>query len=256
MKLIIGNWKMNIGIRESAALSRGVLLAVRGQKVVPDVVVCPPFVALGEVRKIVARSRVALGAQNMHFEDSGAFTGEISARMLLELGVAYVIIGHSERRQHMHETNDMIHAKIIAALSHKLKPILCVGETHEERERGHSERAVAEQLRSALRHVKIGRDGLVVAYEPVWAIGTGEAATPADAVAMHEMIRRVIGEELPEDAAKNSPIIYGGSVDGANAYSFLREPAIQGVLVGNASVKISQFTEIIKAASDVLEAQP
>lgn len=255
MKLIVGNWKMNIGTRESSALSRGVLLGLRGQRVVPDVVVCPPFPSLGEVHKIVARSRVALGAQNVFWEDAGAFTGEVSARMLTELGVQYVIIGHSERRRHLRETDDMVHAKVVAAVRGKLTPIVCVGETQEQRSRGEAETVVAEQLRTALRHARFGREGLVVAYEPVWAIGTGESATPQDAVMMHEMIRRVLSEELAQDAAQKTRVIYGGSVDGGNAYAFLREPVIEGVLVGGASVKISQFNEIIKAASDVLEAQ-
>jgi triosephosphate isomerase len=255
MKLIVGNWKMNIGSRESIALARAVLLAVRGKKTVPDIVVCPPFPSLGEVRKVVARTRVSLGAQNMFWEDTGAFTGEVSGRMLTELGVTHAIIGHSERRGHLHETDDMVHAKLVAAARNKLTPILCVGETHEQRERGEAEAVVSEQVRAAVRHVKFAREGLIVAYEPVWAIGTGEAATPKDAVLMHELIRRVLGEVMGADAANAVRILYGGSVDGENAYAFLREPAVNGVLVGGASVKISQFSEILNAASDVMEGQ-
>ena len=254
-KIIVGNWKMNIGTRESIALARAVLLSLRGKKTVPDVVVCPPFVALGEVRKAVAKSRVALGAQNVFWEDQGAFTGEVSPRMLVELGVSHVIIGHSERRGHLRETDDMVHAKVMAALRHRLTPILCVGETSEQRKRGEAEQVVADQVRAALRHAKVGRERLLVAYEPIWAIGTGEAATPEDAVTMHELIRRVLQEELSADAAAGTKILYGGSVDGTNAYAFLREPMVQGVLVGGASVKITQFTEIVSAAIDAAEGE-
>ncbi len=254
-KLIVGNWKMKIGTRESIALARGVLLALRGKRTVPEVVVCPPFVALGEVRKAVAKSRVALGAQNVFWEDDGAFTGEISPRMLTELGVTHVIVGHSERRAHLAETDEMVHAKLVAAARNKLTPILCVGETADERARGEAESKVAAQVRAAVRHVRFGREGFAVAYEPIWAIGTGESATPADAVAMHAHIRRILVAELDGPTAAKAPILYGGSVDGTNAFSFLREPEIGGVLVGGASVKIHQFIEILNAASDVIEGE-
>jgi triosephosphate isomerase len=254
MKLIVGNWKMTIGTRESIALARAVLLSTRGKRIVPDVVLCPSFVALGEVRKVLAKSRVTMGAQDVFWEDTGAFTGEVSPRMLLEFGVTHVIVGHSERREHLRETDDMVHAKVLACLRQNLVPILCVGETREQRQRGEAEAVVSEQVRAAVRHARVGREGLVVAYEPVWAIGAADAATPADAVMMHEMIRRILREELPAHTV-NVPVLYGGSVDGSHAYAFLREPAVDGVLVGGASVKISQWNEILKAASDVLEAQ-
>lgn len=254
-KLIVGNWKMKIGTRESIALARGVLLALRGKRVVPDLVLCPPFVALGDVHKVVARSRVGLGAQNMFWEDEGAFTGEISPRMLTELGVTHVIVGHSERRSHLHETDEMIHAKLEAAVRNKLTAILCVGETADQREGGDAEKIVAAQVRAAVRQVRFGREGLMLAYEPIWAIGTGKAATPADAVAMHTLMRRALAEELDGPTAARTPILYGGSVDGTNAFSFLREPMVGGVLVGGASVKIHQFIEIMNAAIDVIEGE-
>lgn len=252
-KLIIGNWKMNIGVRESVALARAVLLSTRGKHVTPDIVLCPPFVALSEVRKVVARSRVALGAQNMFWEDAGPFTGEISPRMLVEMHCSHVIVGHSERRAHLAETDSMVHAKVVAAFRNKLTPILCVGETLEEHKRGEAEQIVASQLRAALQHTRPGQAGLVIAYEPVWAIGTGETETPQNTAIMLELIRRVLKEELPENIVKATPVIYGGSVDDANAYAFLREPEINGVLVGGASIHVRKFTEILNAAIDVME---
>lgn len=254
-KLIVGNWKMNIGVRESVALARAVLLSTRGKHVTPDIVLCPPFVALSEVRKVVARSRVALGAQNMFWEEAGSFTGEISPRMLVEMHCSHVIIGHSERRQHLLETDSMVHAKIVVAFQSKLTPILCVGETLEEHKRGEAEQVVASQLRAALQHTRPGQAGLAIAYEPVWAIGTGQAETPQNAAIMHELIRRVLKEELPEHVVKATPVLYGGSVDDANAYAFLREPEIDGVLVGGASVHSRKFAEILNAAEDVMEGQ-
>lgn len=252
-KLIVGNWKMNIGVRESVALARAVLLSTRGARLTPDIVLCPPFVALSEVRKVVARSRVSLGAQNMFWEDAGSFTGEISPRMLTEMHCSHVIVGHSERRQHLLETDSMVHAKVVAAFQSKLTPILCVGETLEEHKRGEAEQVVASQLRAALQHTRPSPAGLVVAYEPVWAIGTGVAAYPQDAVAIHALIRRLIKEEISESVAKVTPVLYGGSVDDANAFTFLREPEIDGVLVGGASVHSRKFVEIMNAATDVME---
>ncbi len=256
MKIVVGNWKMYVGSRESLALARGVLLALRGKKVLPKVVVCPPAVALSEVRKVVARSHVLLGAQNMSWLAQGAQTGELSGRMLDELGVTHVIIGHSERRQQLGETDEMVQKKVAAAFAAGLTPIVCVGETREEREAGRAKEVVGAQLHAVFAHVQPKpRDRFLVAYEPVWAIGTGVPATPADAVEMHTHIRahlREMGKGLRDEQFS---VVYGGSVDGKNAYPFLREPAIEGVLVGGASVKLNQFSEILSAATDVLEAQ-
>lgn len=244
MKTIVANWKMYIGIRESVALARGALLALRGRTVIPEVIVCPSFTALTEVRKTVARSHVALGAQDLFWEDAGAFTGEESARTLAEAGVTHVIVGHSERRRLFGETDEAVGKKAASALAHNLIPIICVGETAEERAAGRTEEVVTRQLSTALKGLTLrDKDRLYVAYEPVWAIGTGTPATPADAVAVHTVLRRLL----------KAPILYGGSVDSANAYGFLREPEIDGLLVGGASVKLQQFSDIVRAAGEAME---
>lgn len=254
MKMIIANWKMNVGVRESVALSRGVLLALRGRKIVPELVVCPSFVALSEVRKVVAHSAVGLGAQDVFWEDVGSYTGEISPRMLLELGVSTVIIGHSERRRQLGETNEMIKRKVATSLKNGLKPIVCVGETIEERSDGRAQDVVREQLVSALADVRVClSDKVLVAYEPVWAIGTGKSAGVQDAVLMHTFIREILRELHPKANASQFKILYGGSVDGEKAYGFLREDEIDGVLVSSASIKIKQFYEIVRSACEVLE---
>lgn len=254
MKTIVGNWKMNVGTRESVALARGVLLALRGHKRLPDLVVCPPFVALGEVRKAVARSHVALGAQDLAAEEQGAFTGEVSSRMLVELGVSHVVVGHSERRRLFCETDETVNRKVIRALSAGLTPIVCVGEDAAARREGRAREFVAGQLRGALRDLRTRhKDRVLFAYEPVWAIGTGEADSPADASAMHAWIRSLVPELLPGIKSDQFAVLYGGSVDGSNAYSFLREDEVDGLLVGGASVKLSEFTKILESASEVLE---
>jgi triosephosphate isomerase len=255
MKTIIANWKMNVGTRESVALARGVLLALRGKKVLPEIVACAPFVALSEMRKVVARTHVALGAQDVFWEDSGAFTGEISARMLAELGVTHVIIGHSERRA-MGESDDMINKKVIAALAQGLTPILCVGESKAQRDAGETGDVIANQLRGALHGLHTRhKDKLLVAYEPVWAIGTGDAAQPAGVVQVHAQIRSLVSELLPGIKPMQYAVLYGGSVDAQNAYGFLREPEINGLLVGGASVNLSEFSKVLAAAMDAIEGQ-
>ena len=254
MKTIIANWKMRVGVRESVALARGTLLTVRGSKVIPEIVVCPPFVALGEVRKVVARSAASLGAQNMHSEDSGAFTGETSARMLTEVGVSHVIIGHSERRQVFGETDEMVNAKVRQALANQLIPILCVGETAEQRDADQARDVVRDQLGAALSDVRLrGGSKLLVAYEPLWAIGTGCSASLEEALAMHEYIHAVLNGVFPDAPKGQLDVLYGGSVTGENAYQFMREKLIGGVLVGGASVKLNQFREVVNAAIEVME---
>ncbi|KKR56167.1 MAG: Triosephosphate isomerase [Candidatus Uhrbacteria bacterium GW2011_GWE2_40_58] len=245
---------MNVGVRESVALARGVLYALRGKSVVPEVVICPSFIALSEVRKITAKSRIALGSQNSGFLETGALTGEISVRQLEELGVSHVILGHSERRQLLGETNEMIQKKLALAVKHQLIPILCVGETREEREQGKAKEVVIAQVKAMFAEkISFKKFPLFFAYEPIWAIGTGKAATPADAVEMHQVIRQTIKELVPSFSEKQVSILYGGSIDSKNAYAFLREQEVDGVLVGGASVKLSQMREIIDAASDALE---
>lgn len=256
MKTIVGNWKMQVGVRESVALARGTLLALRGRKVAPEVVICPSFVALSEVHKVIARSSVALGAQNMFWEDQGAFTGETSVRMLTELGVSHVIIGHSERRQIFQETDEMIQKKVVQALEQGVIPILCIGETLEEREKGLTQERVQAQLVAALSGVHLkNRNKLFIAYEPIWAIGTGKTPDVSEITVVHTFIRMLISEIFSKTDAENLQVLYGGSVDGENAYPFLREQEVDGVLVGGASVKLNQFKDVIVAAGEVLEAQ-
>lgn len=255
MKTIIANWKMNVGVRESVALARASLLTLRGRKVIPELVICPPFVALSEVRKVVARSSAAIGAQNLFWEPSGSHTGETSSRALLELGVSHVIIGHSERRTQLGETDEMVHKKVLHAMSEQITPIVCVGESKEQRDAGDARSVVERQIRMALHDVRMHHDKLFIAYEPVWAIGTGESCVVGEVIEMHRFIRSVLLHMFPEASPTQLAILYGGSVDGENAYGFMRESDVDGVLVGGASVKINQFKEIVQAAAEVLEAQ-
>lgn len=253
MKTIIGNWKMHLGIRESIAHARGVLRSVMGHEVLPEIVICPSFTALSEVRKVLVRTRVSLGAQTMGIERFGAFTGDVSVAQLDDAGCGFVIIGHSERRAMNGETDAVVNAKMKLIAQTSLVPILCVGESKEIHAAGKAEEFVMQQLGSALRGVIMTKASrLIVAYEPIWAIGTGVSAAPADAVAMHNLIRDAL-KKLGVHATVQ--VIYGGSVDGANAYSFLREPGIDGVLVGGASVKIHEFETIVNAGRDVMIAQ-
>ncbi|MDG1949544.1 MAG: triose-phosphate isomerase [bacterium] len=256
MKTIIANWKMNVGVRESVALARGTLLTLRGRKVIPDMVICPPFVALGEVRKVVARSSAALGAQNMFWEESGSYTGETSTRMLQELHVSHVLIGHSERRGILGETDEMVNKKVLRALDAQLVPVVCLGETAEQREQGAMRAVVQEQLSKGLAGVRLkSGQKLFIAYEPIWAIGSGTSASVADVVEVHAFIRSLLQEFFPDAQSGQLSVLYGGSVNAENAYGFLREPEIDGVLVGGASVKINQFKGVVQAAAEVLEAQ-
>lgn len=256
MKTIVANWKMNVGVRESVALARGTLLTLRGRRVIPELVICPPFVALGEVRKVVARSSASLGAQNMHWEERGSYTGEISPRMLQELQVSHVILGHSERRRLMGETDEMINQKVLRALEAQITPILCIGETREQREAGQTREVLQAQLTSALAHVRLrGDQKLLVAYEPIWAIGSGSPASVPEVVEVHAYLRSLLNEFYPTATAEQLQVLYGGSVTGENAYGFLREAEVDGVLVGGASVKINQFKDIVQSAAEVLAAQ-
>ncbi len=256
MKTIIANWKMNVGVRESVALARASLLTLRGRRMIPELVICPPFVALSEVRKVVARSSVMIGAQNMFWEPTGSHTGETSSRMLLELGVSHVIIGHAERRTQLAETDEMVNKKVLHALGEQMIPIVCVGENKAQRDAGEARAVIETQVATALRGVRLqGRARVMMTYEPVWAIGAGESASVADVIEMHRYIRSILQALVPDVAPIQLPILYGGSVDGENAYGFLRESEVDGVLVGGASVKMNQFKEIVGAAAEVLEAQ-
>ncbi len=245
---------MNLGIRESVALARGVLQELRGVEHAPQVVVCPPFTAMSEVRKVFLRSRLAMGAQNCGFDRSGAYTGEISVAMLEDLACEYVLLGHSERRHVFAEPEDIIRKKMATAYESKLIPVLCVGETEAERgERG--KEYVLGQLASALEGVRAERNKpVIVAYEPVWAIGTGEAASVADVIEMHAFIRAE-AIRLTHAEEEGVVVLYGGSVSEENAYQLLREPEVDGLLVGGASIKLQTFKGILRAGIEVAEAQ-
>lgn len=255
MKYIVANWKMNLTVRESVALARGVLREIRGWQHVPQIVLCPAATALHEVYKSLARSRVALGAQNAGPQvRSGAFTGEISPAMLEDLKVSHVLLGHSERR-HLGETDVTIRQKLQATLQTRVTPILCVGESHDDHERGNSVVAIEDQLNAAYHHLEMNADHpIFIAYEPVWAIGTGDTPSVGDIVEMHTFIRNTVAA-LTSRSISDIRVLYGGSVNDENAYQLLREGEIDGVLVGGASLKLHVFKEILQAGSDVLAAQ-
>jgi triosephosphate isomerase len=246
--LVIGNWKMHGLQAEARALATAVRDGLK-RKVAAIVAVCPPFTALPGVSETLAGSAIALGAQNCHPEPSGAHTGEISVPMLAELGCRYVLVGHSERRKEMGESDEQINRKVQAVLSHTLTPVLCVGETAEERRQGLTFTTVEGQLRAGL--AGLATDALarvVLAYEPVWAIGTGVNATPAQAAEVHGYLRGLVSELSSKETAQAVPILYGGSVKGDNAESLLTEPEIDGALVGGASLKAPEFISIVKKA--------
>ncbi len=251
-KLIAGNWKMNFTAQEAGAMLA--VLRADLDRDAPalgcgrDILVAPPAVLIPAVSQALAGSSIALGAQNMHFEDQGAFTGEISAPMLKPFGVSHVILGHSERRHIFGERDEFINRKVLAALRHGLVPILCVGETLEEHDAGRALEVVLGQMGRGLEGV--GADALgriVLAYEPVWAIGTGRNATPEQAGTVHGAIRAVLGERWGRAAAEQVRILYGGSVTPDNVDSLLAKPDIDGALVGGASLKPDSFARIVRA---------
>jgi triosephosphate isomerase (TIM) len=255
MKYVIANWKMNLTARESVALVRGVLRAMQGRELFPGIVLCPSFTALAEVHKLVTRTHIQLGAQNAGPDRAGALTGEIGLAQLEDTGCTYALVGHSERRLRFHEDDTLVHDRLAAVLGSSLMPVVCVGESQETRSAGQAETFVLQQLKRAFANQKIAHGKkILVAYEPVWAIGSGTPATPVEAVAMHKLIREYMLNDL-KLSAEEVAVIYGGSVDATNAYQFLREPEIDGVLVGGASLKIKDFELILDAAVEVMEAQ-
>ncbi len=241
--MVVGNWKMNTTIDEAAELAvdiRDGSAAISGI----DLVLCPPFLSLAAVGDAVRNSAVSVGAQNMHYEDSGAFTGEIAPGML-EGVCGFVILGHSERRQLFGETDELVNRKVQAAFQHGIRPILCVGETLEQREGGQAQSVVAGQVRAALDGV-VDITGLVVAYEPIWAIGTGLAATPEIAAEiMGGSIRQALTDAYAA-AATQVPLLYGGSVNPGNVEGFAAQSCVHGALVGGASLRADQFLEIAR----------
>lgn len=246
-KLIIaGNWKMNKTVAEAVDLVNGLKRELAAVKEV-DIVVCPPFTALSEVSRAMLDSNLRLGAQNMSEHNMGAYTGEIAPGMLKEFSVRYVILGHSERRQYQKESDVLISRKALAAHSASLKPIVCVGETLEEREEQRTESVIAGQLTGSLAGLtREQMEETVLAYEPVWAIGTGRNATPAQAQEVHAFIRQKLVSLFDEALAKRVRIQYGGSVKPANARELMSQPDVDGALVGGASLEIRSFSDIVK----------
>ena len=246
--LIVGNWKMFKTISEAITLFN---IIKAGTHKIADcvVVVCPPFIALAAISEIIRDTKIDLGAQNMYSETEGAFTGEISPLMLKDVGCRYVILGHSERRQHFKETNEMINKKVVAALKYNLVPILCVGETLEEREARHAFEIVKQQFDQSLKNLKPEEiERVAIAYEPVWAIGTGRTATPEQAEQMHSYIRRLLKEQYGETVGERIKILYGGSVKPDNIAQLMAKPNLDGALVGGASIKAESFIQIVTNA--------
>ncbi len=247
--IIAGNWKMYKTVDEAVTLVESLKEALAGDAGDVEVVVCPPFTALDAVQETLRGSAIELGAQNMHWEEEGAFTGEISPLMLRNLGCTYVILGHSERRTYFGETDESVNRKVKSAMLNGVLPIVCVGETLQERDAGRTEEVVVRQIKAALAGVKTnGAERLVVAYEPVWAIGTGRSATGDEANRVVRLIRQTIAEVFNERIAQELRIQYGGSVKPQNIEDFLRQPDIDGALVGGASLDGEAFAAIVGAA--------
>ena len=244
--IIAGNWKLNMTCKEAIELVTE-LNRELSQITEVEVVVCPPFTALRDVSDVLVDSKIGLGAQNLYWEDSGAFTGEISAPMIKDAGAQYVIIGHSERRQFFGETDQTVNKKIRAALAHNLTPIVCVGELLEDREAGKTSDIIKTQFAGSFAGLSaIEMRQLVITYEPVWAIGTGKTATKEQAQEVHQLLRQLLQEAHGDDTAGAIQIQYGGSVKPDNIAELIAQPDIDGALVGGASLKADSFTQIVK----------
>ncbi len=251
-KLFAGNWKMNLGPNEA----RGLIVALRtdldrdAATLAHDreVMVAPPFLSMPATAQALAGSSILLGAQNMHFEEKGAFTGEVSGPMLRAFGVSHVIVGHSERRHIFKEDDELVGKRAAAVVAHRMTPILCVGETGPERDVGHTTEVVLRQLESGLAQIRPEDSArVIIAYEPVWAIGTGRNATPDQAQQVHGAIREALGDRFGRQAADTIRILYGGSVTADNIDSLIAKPDIDGALVGGASLKAESFARIVRA---------
>ncbi len=248
-KVIAGNWKMHNDLSESQNLISKLTSGLSSKKFNCDVIICPPFTSLSEASSLIKGSPVKLGAQNMYFMESGAYTGEVSVKMLKSVGCEYVILGHSERRTIFKESDGLINEKLKAALKAGLKPIFCVGETLEERESGKEKDVLKTQLSGGLNEISLDQmKNIIIAYEPVWAIGTGKTATPGQAEEMHDFIRSYIKDDFTPETAENLIIQYGGSVKPDNAKELLSQQDIDGALVGGACLKADSFISIIESA--------
>ncbi len=249
--VIAGNWKLNKTIKEAAGLITLLKRKLSDVESV-EIVVCPPFTALSEACELLTESNICLGAQDVYWEEKGAFTGEVSAALIKDAGASFVIIGHSERRQYFHETDEAVNKKTKAAIKAGLTPIVCVGETLSEREANKTFQIVETQLKGGFAGFSADEmEKLVIAYEPVWAIGTGKVATPQQAEEVHAFIRKNISKAFDEETASSLRILYGGSVKPDNIASLMSEPDIDGALVGGASLEADSFADIVKNASIV-----
>ena len=247
-QIIAGNWKMHTTLAEASILVEGLKKALAATTTNRQVVVCPPFTGLSTVTDLVADTDIAVGAQNMYFEEQGAFTGEVSPVMLSDIGCEYVILGHSERRQYFGETDETVNKKIKTALRFAMTPIVCVGESLEQREADETEAFITTQIDAGLAGLTADEvKTIVIAYEPIWAIGTGRTATSAQAEEVCAFIRKRIATLFGADAADCVRVLYGGSVKGSNAAELLAEADIDGALVGGASLKADDFMAIITA---------
>ncbi|HEY3226857.1 MAG TPA: triose-phosphate isomerase [Planctomycetota bacterium] len=246
--LIAGNWKMNGSLGEAEALARAIRKDLDERPVEGiEVLVCPPYLALGRVREVLDGSSIRLGAQDVHWEAKGAFTGEISPPMLREAGCTHVIVGHSERRHIMGESNELVNRKLRAALAHELIPIVCVGELLEERSAGDTRKVVERQAQKAFEGVAPGDAArAVLAYEPVWAIGTGRTASPHQAQEVHHFLRNTLGRIAGPEAAERIRILYGGSVKPDNIRDLMAQEDVDGALVGGASLDAASFAKIVR----------
>lgn len=250
--VIAGNWKMNMTVAEAVRLVNEIRYGLRNPGNV-DVVVAPPSTAIFSVASLLKDSYIGVAAQNIHWEESGAFTGEVAAMFVKEAGADYVIIGHSERRQYFGETDETVNKKIKSALKNNLTPIVCVGETLDEREAGRADEVIKRQIADGLAGLTENEAaGLLIAYEPVWAIGTGKTATPEEAEAVHAMIRNFVAAEFSRSATDTVRILYGGSMKPSNCRELLRQPDIDGGLIGGASLKADDFIEIINGCYKIL----
>jgi len=247
-KVIAGNWKMNMNLYESQKLVSEILNGL-GKDSKAEVIVCPPFTSLSDVNSLLKSTQIKLGAQNMYYEESGAYTAEISADMLKSVGCEYVILGHSERRLIFNESDDLINKKIKVALAKELKPIFCIGELLEQRESDETMMVITGQIEKGLEGITSDQmKNIIVAYEPVWAIGTGKTATPQQANEVHLFIRELVAKKFSPAVAENLIIQYGGSVKPENSGELLSQKDIDGALVGGACLKADSFLSIIASA--------
>lgn len=245
---LIANWKMNFGIKQAVQTTADLVVGIREISLKGQLVICPSYPSLLSVKQTIGDASLSLGAQDVSGQDRGAFTGEVASWMLKEIGAEYVIIGHSERKKYCKETDDAVNKKVKNALKEGVTPIVCVGETFEERQENREDHVVLRQVQSALEGVEVNPiHPIIIAYEPVWVIGTGQAIQPKDAEYMHTLIRRALIDLYPVSVVDHhTAVVYGGSVDEHNVEEFLTCQHIQGFLVGSASLKSDQFLEIIK----------